>query len=445
MKMRKKVWKRFMFCLSRKEHETILSKIDSSNRNLKTLTSSSRDLEKLRSKRRSSKEAFKRTTDSARLLHRLLNLVWSCSCQSPHRANLYLESREPDAPPVFKVAFPVVSGVLPEKWHETEIHLLVSCSAKLDEQDSIRTHSAHDHALAHLDAEDVRLNNFSETAAQKSSVPEGSISSGQAVDVSARPSHKKKAVSWAKTVQSRREKDTGKEKKATQTDISLEQPVLRADQSSTITYPKILNLCSALQQYNDQQNCLGYLMDEQLLGERFVVSQPLLKSLSHVTSLEEMLMYQRTLGSPTISSSLTDAQIAAQTGNRLTKKQRLRLAVTLASTTLQLHATPWLDQEWGRKDILFCDSLVEQPHISQLFSKVSEPSPEQLNNVKWSPIRNLSVFGLGVMLLELSFCRPLDEFRTAQDPPAFADFVVAQRLLERLEDEESSTYTDVVR
>lgn len=172
------------------------------------------------------------------------------------------------------------------------------------------------------------------------------------------------------------------------------------------------------------------------------MSQPSVKTLNRIVSLGDILLQQKSVELvATGNKETTLSGIRADT--RLTKKQHLQLAVILASTTLQLHATPWIDQEWGKHDILFHDDCIDQPHVSQHFYK--HENPPDIPSLQWSPIRNLSVFGLGVLLLELSFGRPLEFLKTDQDPPIFTELAIARRLLDFLEDEESSAYSDVVR
>jgi hypothetical protein len=88
----------------------------------------------------------------------------------------------------------------------------------------------------------------------------------------------------------------------------------------------------------------------------------------------------------------------------LSRQERYFIALTLASSLLQLHATPWLATRWSKKDILFLrngpDSIiVDQPYISpQPFSQ----SPTYHDTSK-------SISALGIMLLELCFGIALED------------------------------------
>ncbi|KAL9042554.1 MAG: hypothetical protein Q9214_003740 [Letrouitia sp. 1 TL-2023] len=414
-KSQKKEWKKFMLCLSRKEHESLLLKLDMDNRHLKSLTKSSRDLEPIRSGRRNRREPFKAFAEKAKSLHRLMKVGWSCDCQLTHRANLHLEHRKSDTNPVFRVSFPILhpSPQSSYRWHETDIRPLTVDSLETKIADLSEVHDVTATALACLDAlstteKETKQQPSSRESGWKKGIIIPRFKSGQG----------RKSVAWAPEVH------------------------VPQDRKSTGVNPKISDLCSALQQANGQPDCLGCLVDDQESEEGFLVSQPSVKTLNRIASLGDILRQQRSVELIAIGNGMmTLSGIRAET--RLTKKQRLQLAVILASTTLQLHATPWIDQDWGKHDILFHDDCVDQPHISQHFHK--HETPLNITPPQWSPIRNLSVFGLGVLLLELSFGRPLEHFKIDQDPPIFTDLAIARRLLDFLEDEESSAYTDVVR
>lgn len=72
---------------------------------------------------------------------------------------------------------------------------------------------------------------------------------------------------------------------------------------------------------------------------------------------------------------------------KLTRQQRLSIAVTLASAVLQLHTSPWLSENWGTNDIYFFSNgvdkhnrpLIDLACVSRSFSssanQCSEPSP----------------------------------------------------------------------
>lgn len=142
-----------MLCLSRKQHESLLLKLDMNNRHLKSLTKSSRDLEPIRSGRRNRREPFKAFVQKTKSLYRLMKLGWSCDCQTTHKANLHLKHRKPDTNPVFRVSFPILhqSPQPFHRWHETDIHSLTINSPETKAADSSEVRDVTATALACLD------------------------------------------------------------------------------------------------------------------------------------------------------------------------------------------------------------------------------------------------------------------------------------------------------
>ena len=94
--------------------------------------------------------------------------------------------------------------------------------------------------------------------------------------------------------------------------------------------------------------------------------------------------------------------------------------------------------------MLFHPGIAAHPYISKFFDthagqregleKIGEPTP----------VRNKTIFNLGVLLLEIFFRRPLDYFKTAADSPIFTEFSIAKRLVESLAEEASAGYADAV-
>ncbi|KAE9376714.1 hypothetical protein N431DRAFT_183374 [Stipitochalara longipes BDJ] len=68
---------------------------------------------------------------------------------------------------------------------------------------------------------------------------------------------------------------------------------------------------------------------------------------------------------------------------KLSRRQRFRIALTLASSHVQLHSTPWLKSKWSKREVLFLydphDQMkiaTDQPYISRSVSKSSQQSIE---------------------------------------------------------------------
>lgn len=96
----------------------------------------------------------------------------------------------------------------------------------------------------------------------------------------------------------------------------------------------------------------------------------------------------------------------------LSRRQRYSIALTLASSHLQLYSSPWLTAQWSKKDIVFLrdkdfpDSVVaDQPYISRDFA------PSVPNSGPMFAHGDRSIFNLGIMLLELCFGVALEDHK----------------------------------
>jgi hypothetical protein len=133
----------------------------------------------------------------------------------------------------------------------------------------------------------------------------------------------------------------------------------------------------------------------------------------------------------------------------LTRRQRYLIALTLASSHLQLHSTPWISSQWSKKDILFLrDSnnpdkiLLDQPYISRNFA----PTPAVSDN----PIDDQSLSNLDIMLLELCFGTALEDheirqkYPTGSTPNPFLDIAAALEWSPRAVEEAGPEFADAI-
>lgn len=134
------------------------------------------------------------------------------------------------------------------------------------------------------------------------------------------------------------------------------------------------------------------------------------------------------------------------------RRDRLQLAITLASSVLQLHETPWLDENWGKDDILFIKRSqktdYEHPFVSQKFDQAGQPPPSGLSPSLSRIIRNQTLYALGVSLIELWYGKSLSDLYKPEDGPRgdrMTDWTTADRLVEELYNEAGGKYSDAVR
>jgi hypothetical protein len=140
----------------------------------------------------------------------------------------------------------------------------------------------------------------------------------------------------------------------------------------------------------------------------------------------------------------------------LTQTDKLRIAVYLASSMLQLYKTPWLDETWNLKDVHFIQrpgnspaDISKQPFVYRKLEPTvtGRVSPTQPS---YSIIRNQTLFALGILLIELWYGKPMERLvknadRDCQGTPGVA-WCTAERLLRAdLPFEAGKQYADVVR
>ena len=155
------------------------------------------------------------------------------------------------------------------------------------------------------------------------------------------------------------------------------------------------------------------------------------------------------------------------------KRDRLRLGVQLASAVIQLHATGWLNERWGRRDIhFFLDAelprlagsggyqsvpVFEKPFLRRDFRK-GLPDSQSQQNMPDLAQRSLvkydaSLFSLGIVLVELWFGECIEDFPEYPRATAHhevssndnAEYQTADILLRKINQNEGLIYGNAVR
>lgn len=135
-----------------------------------------------------------------------------------------------------------------------------------------------------------------------------------------------------------------------------------------------------------------------------------------------------------------------------TDLDRCTLALTLASSVLQLHNTPWLPRSWETKDIFILKSrsgttIPSQFYVSQTFSSSAAVTAASKRR---RCVKNEMVFALGVALLELTYGAPVISFKEADDlneegkEDSMTEVSIANRLARELIEHESENYAKAV-
>lgn len=134
----------------------------------------------------------------------------------------------------------------------------------------------------------------------------------------------------------------------------------------------------------------------------------------------------------------------------LTLQQRLRLAVNLACSVLQLHGS-WLKTHWRARDIIFnAASDIDNPFIQLNVGKDADTWSMCKGKDKASSplIQSDILFPLGLVLVELSLCQTLETLRTPDDEDrmeACSDLKTAARFVNLVEQQSGAEYKKVVK
>ncbi|KAF2005379.1 hypothetical protein P154DRAFT_571101 [Amniculicola lignicola CBS 123094] len=186
------------------------------------------------------------------------------------------------------------------------------------------------------------------------------------------------------------------------------------------TLQEVKDMCASIQQLHKSAPCIGFSIDSKgRLKGVYPVECPVEKKRpgsNEVVSLEELL------DTPPVVNGRPA---------KLSKKERYSLAVTLASSALQLNSTPWFPDQWGAKDILFHRTSVgprmidvEHPHVRAKLLELTKdasttPKPRGFHN------KNTVLLALAVALLELYFGMSVEKHQQieagATDAPVSAN------------------------
>jgi hypothetical protein len=155
-----------------------------------------------------------------------------------------------------------------------------------------------------------------------------------------------------------------------------------------------------------------------------------------------------------------------QLHQKLSDKDRLKIALTLASTVLQLYDSPWIDGVWSGQDIQFFFSQSAESYESPLIGPFASASfrdparaPESQqpaltrSSLVDSLIPSKVLFALAVMLVELCLDKTLVEMRQpspgedtgARKMTLLDDYETANEQLNAVYQKSGSNYGDVVQ
>ena len=203
---------------------------------------------------------------------------------------------------------------------------------------------------------------------------------------------------------------------------------------------EIADLCEAVKKAHLEicKGPLGYLRDEQDRRHAFYPPR-------HPTKFSENAEMV-TLAS--LLSKSMRSNVSNHTGivsGALSRIERYSIAVTLASSLLQLYSSPWIGETWSKNDIYFLKAaagsarpiVVDKPFITRKFTSHSLQS--SVKSVSEQVGRNTSIKSiqaLGIMLLELCFGEAIEDqsirskYLCDGQPNDMTDFCTAKYWLE---------------
>jgi hypothetical protein len=193
----------------------------------------------------------------------------------------------------------------------------------------------------------------------------------------------------------------------------------------------VVDICTAVRNQQGSQACLSFCFD--YYGKlRGVYTNPVSNTgfpcdchdrSSSITNINKVLSLDTLLSGST-----------SENGCRMSRKDRMALAVTLASSYLQLETTPWLKDSWGKSDIVFetpSSNSNQQIDVKRAFV-ISSVESRTVNAQSGSQQTNgnYCLLALGILLLELSTGQSFERRRVVGSTQENRD--PAQQSVERL-------------
>lgn len=181
---------------------------------------------------------------------------------------------------------------------------------------------------------------------------------------------------------------------------------------------------------------LGYLSDRQDRRHAFYPSiEP-----TRFSENAETVTLSSLLSKSTSGSDLHQTSTMRTISMTLSRLERYSIAVTLASSLLQLSRSPWIEETWSKNDIHFYVAaegsprpiVVDKPYVTRKFSSNSpQSSMTSVTEQTGRKDSTKSIQALGIMLLELCFGEAIQdqsvrsEYLTNGQPNDMTDFCTA--------------------
>lgn len=210
---------------------------------------------------------------------------------------------------------------------------------------------------------------------------------------------------------------------------------------------QITNICATVYHAQGGQQVLGFLSENQMAEYQ------------HYLVVCNDAGSSRKIRTESLETLLTHGLIHCN-GPVFLWRDRLEIAVTLASSVLQLHKTLWLRKYWSSSDVFFHNEednslnasgpRYYQPYVYWKMSSADCTLGNSASNVLMQKhlVHCEALFALGSTLIELSFGKTLSELQSPEDLDSSTDITrlnTARRLLNSVYDNSGGNYGDVVR
>lgn len=224
-----------------------------------------------------------------------------------------------------------------------------------------------------------------------------------------------------------------------------------SDDCYTVAETRLLHdFCLSVKESRSVRQCLGVLKDDPADKYHRIWSMPV----GGCFDLADKVQLSSWISDPISLRTL----LASPGPNKPPRKDRLCLGVKLASSVIQLHKTKWLNEPWGKGDIVFFtdprtnNPLTEQPVVVHNLGSCASDAT-QLDGIVFRKSKVL--FSLGVVLWELWFWKRFEDLNADANLGSELDYVhwpdnikvlgTAAAALEMLVDDAPKLYSDAVR
>lgn len=247
------------------------------------------------------------------------------------------------------------------------------------------------------------------------------------------------------TKQAHKPAKSGNEKQVKWSLDTAQPPAVATTQSVSGCDVPILNLCEALYgQTSDSDQAktsIGFLSHEQHRHEVYLLE----RQLGHSSDTDKISLLS-------LLSERTSSHLPRRApGIALSRRNRLQVAATLASSVLQLDGTNWVRDQWRAKDVFLMSRRESKRGPLDLYvtSRILNRNQESIPSERFAKnkAQGQALISLGLTLLELSFEQPLAHLRAPEDEDPIEikqDWNTGERLLKYVADENGEEYRNVV-